>query len=365
MRNSIFQFTDIFKIKSGFYNKKPVESYGEGSIPFIGATAFNNGMTDSFNIKTIQQASKTGDDKNAHIDAKIFKGNSIVVTNNGSVGYAYYQPSSFTCSHDVNPLYLLHGKLNKYSALYLSTSIQQQRVCFEYARKWRPKRMKKSKILLPVNSDQKPDYDYMESYIKGLQAQKEKEYLAYIFKRLDGLKDVQETVKLEGKKWVSFYLSDLFDFEKGNQNNMSGLQEGCIPLVSAKKGDNAYKSFVACNGKRKFKGNSLTLNNDGDGGAGFSFYQPTNYLLDSHVTALYAKNMLNRFVLLFISRCVTLQRGKFGHGYAINAKRLKAFKIMLPVNDQNQPDYEYMENYMKYLEYQKLKAYLDFKGVSL
>ena len=33
-------------------------------------------------------------------------------------------------------------------------------------------------------------------------------------------------------------------------------------------------------------------------------------------------------------------------------------KIMLPVNDQNEPDYDYMENYMKQLEYNKLNEYL-------
>ena len=34
---------------------------------------------------------------------------------------------------------------------------------------------------------------------------------------------------------------------------------------------------------------------------------------------------------------------------------------MLPVNKNNKPDYDYMENYMKNLEYKKLSKYLEFK----
>lgn len=363
MKNSIFQFIDIFEIKNGFYNKKPTESFKYTPIPFIGATAFNNGVTDNYNIATIRDSSKTGNENNTELENKIFSGNCITVTNNGSVGYAYYQPSSFTCSHDVNPLFLLTDDLNKDNALYLATSINQQRICFEYARKWRPKRMKKSKILLPVDSKDKPNYEYMETYIKDLRKKKEREYFEYILKRFNELKNIENPVNLEEKKWCSFYLSDLFSFSKGDQNNMFNTEIGDIPLVSAKKNDNAYKKFISYNGKKIHDGNSLTLNNDGDGGAGFSFYQPYDYLLDSHVTALYSNHSLSRFALLFISLCITLQKNKFGHGYSINNKRLEVFQIMLPINETDEPDFEYMEQYMKYLEYQKLSAYLNYKNI--
>lgn len=105
----------------------------------------------------------------------------------------------------------------------------------------------------------------------------------------------------------------------------------------------------------------MTLNNDGDGGAGISYYQPFDYLLDSHVTSLKPKEKKSKESMLFISRCITKQRNRFGHGYAINNNRIKAFKIMLPINENNEPDFEFMENYMKNLEYNKLKEYLKFK----
>ena len=196
----------------------------------------------------------------------------------------------------------------------------------------------------------------MESYMR----QKEKQLLEQYKIRIDKIKSV---VPLSQKEWKEFKLIDFFDFVKGDQNNMASIKAGSIPLVSAKKSDNGYKDF-AQQSKKLYRGNSLSLNNDGDGGAGISFYQPIDYLLDSHVTALYPKSKLNKFALLYISRAITAQRNKFGHGYSINNQRLKVFKLMLPTNDKGEPDFVYMENYMKALENDKLKQYLDYKKLN-
>lgn len=114
--------------------------------------------------------------------------------------------------------------------------------------------------------------------------------------------------KFEDKNWKDFYLSEFFCCEKGNQNNMASLQTGDIPLVSAKKCDNGYKDFVAPNGKKQFQGDIITLNNDGDGGAGIAYYQPYQMALDSHVTALIPLVPMNRHILLFVAMCITKQR---------------------------------------------------------
>lgn len=35
-------------------------------------------------------------------------------------------------------------------------------------------------------------------------------------------------------------------------------------------------------------------------------------------------------------------------------------RIMLPIDSKGEPDYKFMENYMKYLEQKKLFEYLDY-----
>ena len=171
-------FTEIFDIRKGFYNKHPKFS-DKDNVPFIGATDSNNGITGLTTWEEIRQSSKVGYGPNEPFSHKKFPGNCICVTNNGSVGYAYYQATPFTCSHDVNPLYLKRRELNRPIGLYLAACIEKQRVCFEYARKWRPKRMVNSKLMLPVKIDGTPDYEYMEAYIKNIEANQIQKYLDF------------------------------------------------------------------------------------------------------------------------------------------------------------------------------------------
>ena len=138
-----------------------------------------NGITEFYSLKNIEENSKTGSLPNEPLNKKVFDGNCICVTNNGSVGYAYYQSHKFTCSHDVNPLYANGYTMNEYVAQFLIGAIEKQRVCFTYVRKWRPKRMVKSKILLPVDKQGNPDYKYMEQYIKNIMIKQYKAYIVY------------------------------------------------------------------------------------------------------------------------------------------------------------------------------------------
>lgn len=165
-----FRFDRIFMICKGFYNKKP-DNHSGNSVPFIGAIDNNNGISEYYDIKDIEEASKTGDENNVPLPEKIFEGNCITVSNNGSVGYAFYQQKSFTCSHDVNPLYLhpdWNKELNPYIAMFLCSLIEKERYRWTYGRKWRPKRMPSSIIKLPVDSNENPDWQFMEDYIKSL-----------------------------------------------------------------------------------------------------------------------------------------------------------------------------------------------------
>ncbi len=164
-----FRYDEIFDIQKGYYNKKPPATNDKTAIPFIGATDKNNGITAYISIDSIQRYSKIGTiNPDEPIENKIFKGNCITVSNNGSVGEAFYQEKDFTCTHDVNPLYLLNYELNKYIAMFLCVLIKQEKYRWNYGRKWRPVRMPKSIIKLPVKINGELDWDFMENYIKTI-----------------------------------------------------------------------------------------------------------------------------------------------------------------------------------------------------
>jgi hypothetical protein len=328
---------DVFEIKSG---KRLVKAdMIEGDIPFIGATDSNNGITEFIA------------NKNSSLDKNV-----LGVNYNGSVVYNFYHSYEAVFSDDVKRLSFREIKGNMYSFLFVKALILQQKPKYEYGYKFNGERMKRQKILLPINSKGKPDYDFMENYMRKKETEVLKRYEKQIL-------DFENVVPLSEKEWKDFSLTELFNFEKGDQSNMASLNAGVVPLVSAKKIDNGYKSFVYQT-KKLYKGNCLTLNNDGDGGAGIAYYQPADYLLDTHVTALYSKQNLNKYALLYISRCITVQREKFGNNYSINRERMKVFRLMLPTDKTGNPDFVYMENYMKKLESEKIRQYLEYKDIS-
>ncbi len=166
-----FKINDLFFIKDGYYNKKPPRTYVNETIPFLGATAFNNGVTEFYNEENIDKWDKVGNISSNGLSKRYFEGNCLAIVNNGSVGYVYYQPHKFTCSHDITPVYLKNYKLNQKIGMFLALCLEKTGETFTYARKWRPKRIRKSKVFLPVDCKNSPNYQFMENYIK--QEQKE------------------------------------------------------------------------------------------------------------------------------------------------------------------------------------------------
>jgi hypothetical protein len=354
-----FLFIDIFDIKKGYYNKKP-KSSNQGIIPFLSASQFNNGISEFYTISEIENASKTGDNKNDHpIEDKVFKGNCIAVTNNGSVGYAFYQKIDFTCSHDINPLYLKNYTLNSILAKFLITTIEAQRVCFEYARKWRPQRMVKSKILLPANSKGEPDYEFMEQYMRHKEQEKQKEYQTFIESRLQELKNTPKTISLEEKEWEEFFLNEMFtEIQRGKRLKKADHKNGNQPYISSTGLNNGLDGYVGNKERVRVFKNCITLANSGS--VGSCFYQPYSFLASDHVTKLENKGF-NKSINLFISSMVSRLGEKYSFNREINDTRIKREKIMLPITKSGKPDFAFMENYMKNLEYKKLSEYLEFK----
>lgn len=166
-----FRYDEIFEIRKGYYNKKPPKILDDSGVPFIGATDSRNGITAYISQENLTKYSRDGSvASNEPLERKFFPGSCITVSNNGSVGEAFYQPIPFTCSHDVNPLYLKDKDVVLTAALglFLSTIIRAEKYRWGYGRKWRPIRMPDSLISLPVTQDGKPDWAYMERYISSL-----------------------------------------------------------------------------------------------------------------------------------------------------------------------------------------------------
>lgn len=350
----------VFVIGHGFYNKKPPMS-SEGEVPFIGASGINNGVTGFCTMQAIEDNSKVGYGPNEPIERKLFNKGSICVVNNGSaIGYSYYQPKQFTCTHDVNPLTLRDHEMNEDEALFLAQMIRQQGDCFIYARKWRPSRMVSSQFLLPVDSAGNPDYAYMAEYTHQKRDAMMDKYRKYAEARVAELGEFVEIPALNEKEWDEFFIGDLFDVSRPKSRNKDDYDFGNTPFVASGALNNGV--MKCCDAKQDEQldaGNCITVSPvDGS-----TFYQPMDFLgrggAGSSILML-RSDWLNLYLGQFIARTVRQTCSKYTYGHMGNKDSIKRERIMLPVDDTGEPDYAYMEQYTKNMMLRKYQQYLEF-----
>ncbi len=335
----------LFYINRG--NAKNIGKKPKGNIALISAIDSNNGLS-SF--------SELSDSETVYKEV-------YTVNNNGNgVCLAYWHQYSFISSSDVSVLTPKIDRLkNKYVAHFIIVCIERQKSKFNYGYKMSNDRMKRQTILLPIDNNENIDYTFMEEYVKYQEDKKKQEYIMHVKNSLSKL-EYKEVPALSEKEWSDFKVLDLFHYKRGNQNNMNSLTEGNDMLISAKNINNGLKGFYSFNNDKKslYEGDCITLNNDGDGGVGLAYYQPYKFLLDTHVYALYSKKNISKYSKLFITFSISKQRICFSHGRSINIDRLGKMKILLPIMSDGNPDYTYMEQYIKNIEYKKLTQYLTY-----
>lgn len=349
----------VFVIGHGFYNKKPPMS-SEGEVPFIGASGINNGVTGFCTMQAVEDNSKVGYGPNEPIERKLFDKGSICVVNNGSaIGYSYYQPKQFTCTHDVNPLTLRDHEMNEDEALFLSQMIRKQGVCFIYARKWRPSRMVRSQFLLPVDDDGKPDYGYMAQYASEMRGGMLIRYRNYVAGQLSQL-EYKDIPALDEKEWKEFRIGELFEVSRPKARNKDDYDMGDIPFVASGAMNNGVmKCCKTCEGEQLDAGNCITVSPvDGS-----SFYQPMDFLgrggAGSSILML-RNNDLNLFRGEFMARMIQQTCSKYNYGHMGNKDSIKRERVMLPIDEDGKPDYAYMEQYAKNMMLRKYRQYLTF-----
>jgi hypothetical protein len=142
-----FRYDELFEIKKG--KRITNNQMRPGKTPCIRPIDSNNGVYSYIDINP------------NHAE------NTITVNYNGSVGETFYQPIPYFALDDVNVLYPKFD-LNPFIALFLITLIKKEKYRYNYGRKWHLKRMEQSIINLPVTEDGIPDWEFMETFIKGL-----------------------------------------------------------------------------------------------------------------------------------------------------------------------------------------------------
>lgn len=131
------------------------------------------------------------------------------------------------------------------------------------------------------------------------------------------------------------------------------LEEGEIPFVASGSFNNGIEKYVKAD-EVLDKGNCITVSAIG----GFSFYQEKDFVgrggAGSAIKILYNEN-LNEQNALFI--CTVLQKtlSKYDYNSMISGTILKEACIYLPVTNNSEIDWNFMENYIKVIKENTLK----------
>ena len=217
--------------------------------------------------------------------------------------------------------------------------------------------MVKSKIMLPINNDGNPDYAFMEQYIKEREYKLKQKYIDFI---TDCNEIGTELPSLKNKAWAAFNLKDLFYIiQRGKRLVREHQQTGTIPYVSSTAMNNGIDDFISTKRTTREFSNCLTIANSGS--VGSSFYQPSKFIASDHITHLKNDNY-TMYVYLFIATMTKRMSEKYNFNREINDYRISKEKILLPTTDEGNPDYEYMEQYVKALMLGKYKKYLEYQN---
>ena len=310
-----------------------------GNMPFIGASELNNGIT-AFTCSI-----------NESIDNNV-----LGVNYNGSVGFAFYHPYRAIFSDDVKRIKWkssLHN--NRYTLLFLASMIGQQKCKYAYGYKFNSQRMKRQKILLPIQSNNTIDWGFMEAYMKQKERQILKPTIERLCKRLI-ISDISGGGKSLCSNWKAFYFTEVFtEIQRGKRLKKADHEQGNTPYASSTSLNNGIDGFVGNDGSvRKFD-DCLTLANSGS--VGCAFYHQYTFVASDHVTKL-KRTGLDKYAYLFMIPIINRLSEKYSFNREINDERIKREKLLLPATDKGEIDFAFMSAFMKDVEHNILNTSL-------
>lgn len=330
MRYKDFRFGDLISeiYKAKAINKDDltaIDEFDESAIRYITRTGDNNGC-------------ELWADRNSINPSLVEKANAISIGD--TTATCFYQDEEFiTGDHMV--VVRADSWLNRYTALYVVAVLNYEQYRYSYGRAFLMDRIKDTLMKLPVNEDDEPDWKFMEDYIKSLR-----------HKPLTTKNKAEQVPELKVNEWKAFPVTDIFTIiEPGKISNASDLEEGNdLPYLGAKKENNGVMQMCADAPSKRSKGNCVIMICDGEGSVGLANYMESDFLGTVNLMLGYNDEHLNPYTGLFLATILSQERPKYSFGRKWKT-HIPETSIKLPVDEDSNPDWQFMENYIKALPY--------------
>lgn len=264
----------------------------------------------------------------------------LTVARSGTSGFVSFHEKGCVVG-DSAKILLLKERQSTQVYMFLQTLLSANRFKYTYGRKVTESLYGNTIVKLPVTSDDKPDWQWMELYIDSLHS-----------KPLTTKNDSKPN-PFDTRTWKWFKLGGadgLFDIHKGKRLTSEDQTEGDTPYIGAIDSNNGVSNRIGQNPIHD--GNTISLSYNGS--VGEAFYQPVPYWATDDVNALYLHNeygTLNPATGLFICSVLRHDQYRYSYGRKWTLENMEATNIKLPAIPDGMPDWQWMENYIKSLPY--------------
>ena len=338
-----FRIKDLFEIEA--VKGRPIENYKKGDIPYVSTAATNNAV-----INFIEK------DKNILTSA-------FAITVDPIKGTCFFHDYDFVgrgfSGASVNVLRNIN--LNKYNGVFICSSIEKtSKLKASYGYLFNSNRLKMAVILLPIDFKGRPNWQFMEDYIKQEMKVQSSKVASYYENKL--MKLGFELLDLD-VKWKEFWMEDILDIKSGVRLTKADQIDGNIPFIGASDANNGVTEFVG-NTNKSLDSNVLGVNYNGS--VVENFYHSYECIFSDDVKRIKFKNVEygDEFTYLFLKQMILSQKNKYQYGYKFNAKRMSRQKIMLPIDKNGEPHWKYVSNFIKKLEKENIEKTLNHIYIS-
>ncbi len=281
-------------------------------INFVARTSKNNGVV--ARVKRLP-------------DTEPNPANTISVSAGGSVMESFLQKEPYYSGRDL--FYLKPKiKLSDKQLLYYCMCLKANKYKFNYGRQ--------ANKTLPVLNI--PSIDKIPIWVESVSIPDKP--------KIDSA--IDKTIELNINTWQWHSFDNIFDIKRGESEYIVDLKKGDIPYVSATSGNNGVSYYVKTANNT---GNKITLSYDGS--IGEAFYQKRDFFASEKIAVLELKNKeLNPYIAMFLITVLRKESSRYNYGYKWSIDtRMKKTQIKLPSANNGDPDWQFMEDYIKSLPY--------------
>jgi hypothetical protein len=153
---------------------------------------------------------------------------------------------------------------------------------------------------------------------------------------------------LHTKNWKKFRIGDLFRISGTKTTKLDELESygsGSYPYITTQSANNGVAGYY--NFKTETK-NCLTIDS---AVSGFCAYQGKDFSASDHVEKLTADFSFNKYIGIFLATIINMDNYRYSYGRKFNQTNIKQTKVKLPVDKNGNPNWRYMESYIKSLPY--------------